>query len=371
MVIHSHQIHLPKQRILIGVETAAPQRIVSGRRDTVQYTYNTPGTYYIFARGSDAPVTGQPSCDIVLYPDTPNMKMIKVVVVDFKSDVLIDKDVVCKDPDLAQSSPVTITNNSDSRIINYKYFLQRTDDSTTFIDSTVKVGMPHNFKQAFPDTGYYRIIAKSGAVDPGLPQNCGFTDTLNVRVVSPYPSFEIDTMNTPEFKMKNTSDTTLNNRYEWVAYKQGTTTVLFSKSGGNKDLDFSFDLQNDTGTFVVCLTAFATGIEVAEACEDSVCQLVKSNFNPDLQIPNVFSPNGDGSNDVVRIPHESVETFKMTIYNRWGAKVFETSDVEIYWNGKVNNDGAESPSGVYYFIAEYKLRSMDKVNRTGTITLIR
>jgi hypothetical protein len=51
--------------------------------------------------------------------------------------------------------------------------------------------------------------------------------------------------------------------------------------------------------------------------------------------------------------------------------VFETTEVNNFWNGKVNNDGAESPSGVYYYIADYKLRGSDPKTKTGTVTLIR
>jgi gliding motility-associated-like protein len=204
-----------------------------------------------------------------------------------------------------------------------------------------------------------------------IQSSCQVPDTLNVRVVSPYPAFDIDTAETPKFKMTNKSDTSLNIKYEWVVYKSGSSTILFNGSGNNNNRDFAFDLQDDTGSFVVCLTSFANGINLADACSDSVCNTVKNTYNPDLQIPNVFSPNGDGSNDVLRIPHESVQKFKITIYNRWGAKVFETGDVEKYWNGKVNNDGADSPAGVYYYIAEYKLRGLEDKTRTGTITLIR
>lgn len=351
-----------------------PYTIVTGRRDTIQYTYTKPGKYQIYAWGVDAPPGVQNTCDWVAFPDTSNRPPITVEVMELNHEVLADKQVVCKDPELLESSPITITNNSDPAYFGeYNYYIQRVLDSTN-VDTTARTTLPDNFTQRFPDTGYYRVIAVPGFVkiiDPSIQDACKVPDTLNVRVVSPYPAFEIDTMETPKYTMINKSDTSLNNRYEWVAYKQGTTQVLFSSSGTNANPNFTFDLENDTGTFVVCLTAFATGIDISEACADSVCQLIKNTYNVDLQIPNVFSPNGDNRNDVVRIPHESVERFKMTIYNRWGAKVFETTDVEVYWNGKVKNDGAECPAGVYYFIAEYKLRGLEEKNRTGTITLMR
>jgi gliding motility-associated-like protein len=353
---------------------SSPQTIVTGRRDTVRYTYTKPGTYYIYGYGSDAVPGGQNSCDLVAYPDTNSMPKVMVVVVKLEREILANKDIVCKDPQLTESAPIVISNNSDTSFASYSYYVQRKLDSV-FVDSVTRAGIPDNFSQTFPDTGYYRIIAVPGFVNHipmSIQEQCKVPDTLNVRVVTPYPAFEIDTMLTPVFKMNNLSDTTLNNKYEWVARKQGSSTVLFSKSGTNSSRDFTIDLQNDTGTYIVCLTSYASGINPAEACTDSVCHLLKNNYNADLQIPNVFSPNGDGANDVMRIPHESVESYKMTIYNRWGAKVFETTNVDQYWNGKVHNDGAESPAGVYYYIAEYKLRGQDTdKTKTGTVTLIR
>jgi len=51
---------------------------------------------------------------------------------------------------------------------------------------------------------------------------------------------------------------------------------------------------------------------------------------------------------------ESIETFEMKIYNRWGERVFETTDINVSWNGKVNNTGATCPEGTYFYIANYK-----------------
>ena len=42
----------------------------------------------------------------------------------------------------------------------------------------------------------------------------------------------------------------------------------------------------------------------------------------------------------------------MTIFNRWGDIVFETTDAAINWNGKRNNDGQENPEGVYFYVCK-------------------
>lgn len=350
-------------------ESGKPDVIITGRRDTVEYIYDQPGEYYISAYGSDALPGGTNSCDLVMYPDTNNQPKIKIKVLNLKRDILLDKNIICKD------NAVKITNNSDSLYTLYSYII---DKDTARIDSIGKVHTPPVvFSQTFTDTGAFTIIARPERVNPIIPLNaqssCMINDTLHLRVVTPVPSFTVDTMETPKFKMTNTSDTTINGSYIWLVRKVGTTTPIMNTpyNGTNQDRDFNFDLQNDTGSYQICLTAMAKGLSPSEACEDSVCQIVKVTFTINVEIPNVFSPNNDGVNDEFKIRIEGEQKYKLMVYNRWGAKVFESGEAKTMWNGKTNNDGAECPAGVYYYIFDYQLRSEADKTRTGTITLIR
>jgi gliding motility-associated-like protein len=112
--------------------------------------------------------------------------------------------------------------------------------------------------------------------------------------------------------------------------------------------------------------------EGLENCYDSACKMVSNNFTTEVEIPNVFTPDGDGKNDTYKVKISGEELFELTIWNRWGGKVFETTDAKIGWNGKVNNTGEDSPEGTYYFILKYRMRGQvtESVVR-GTITMIR
>jgi gliding motility-associated-like protein len=72
------------------------------------------------------------------------------------------------------------------------------------------------------------------------------------------------------------------------------------------------------------------------------------------QLPNVFTPNGDNSNDVfVSLNlNNVVEKVAMKIFNRYGMVVYETSDPGINWNGYYKNTSKKVPSGVYYYICD-------------------
>jgi gliding motility-associated-like protein len=77
-----------------------------------------------------------------------------------------------------------------------------------------------------------------------------------------------------------------------------------------------------------------------------------------LDIPNVFTPNGDNINDYFKISYNfAPENYKITILNRWGNKLFETDNINNSWNGKYN--GNQCSSGVYYYLIQFKNR--DKI----------
>lgn len=90
-------------------------------------------------------------------------------------------------------------------------------------------------------------------------------------------------------------------------------------------------------------------------------------------LPNIFSPNGDGLNDLF-IPKENrhVAKVRFQMMNRWGATVFESTDPEILWNGTGLN-GEMCPDGVYYYTIEVdtiRLSGIVTERFTGTVQLL-
>jgi gliding motility-associated-like protein len=103
---------------------------------------------------------------------------------------------------------------------------------------------------------------------------------------------------------------------------------------------------------------------------------------PYYELPNVFTPNGDGKNEKFepfRCP-QFVESVEFTVYNRWGRKVFETDkNILIQWDGRMAADGEtagkELSSWVYYYLAKVKfqrLRRQDEVqNIKGWVQILK
>lgn len=71
-------------------------------------------------------------------------------------------------------------------------------------------------------------------------------------------------------------------------------------------------------------------------------------------LPNVFTPNGDGINDIYypKRPYYFVEKVDMKIYNRWGDLIFETADPDIKWDGKYMKNNKPVADGVYFYICD-------------------
>lgn len=97
---------------------------------------------------------------------------------------------------------------------------------------------------------------------------------------------------------------------------------------------------------------------------------VKNNCPPGVTMTNVFTPNGDGLNDIIMPQYQHIKSTKYVIINRWGSIVYETSDIYAGWDGSLP-EGQEAPAGVYYFTVECVGKLGDNFSLQGSITLIR
>ncbi len=90
-----------------------------------------------------------------------------------------------------------------------------------------------------------------------------------------------------------------------------------------------------------------------------------------LAVPNVFTPNGDGVNDVVKIfGIEDARTYEFAVYDRWGVYLFGAkNDNQHFWDGTFK--GQPCPEGVYYYVLKAEMNSGAKHKFKGSITLIR
>jgi gliding motility-associated-like protein len=119
-----------------------------------------------------------------------------------------------------------------------------------------------------------------------------------------------------------------------------------------------------TNTYNACLIAFNAG-----GCSDTTCQSIPVTINPIMDVPNAFSPNGDGKNDRIYVRGFGIEQMTWRIYDRWGNQVFATADPNEGWDGTFN--GRLLAQDVYHYTVQIVFSSKEKLVKKGDITLLR
>ena len=116
---------------------------------------------------------------------------------------------------------------------------------------------------------------------------------------------------------------------------------------------------------------------VDSADNESVCDKQCIDVCNYYELPNIFTPNGDGVNDLFQplpFPEEFIDHIDIKIYNRWGNLVYQTDDPYINWDGTNMNTGKPVPDGVYYYICdvyEYRLNGLQPRNISGFVQVVR
>ncbi len=107
-------------------------------------------------------------------------------------------------------------------------------------------------------------------------------------------------------------------------------------------------------------------------CRERITKVITVDIPSELTIPNVFTPNGDGINDVYHLKTTNLTEVSMTIFDRWGHLVYEltSSTGNVLWDGK-NQFGVEVAEGTYFYVI--KATGKDGVNydKNGTINVYR
>jgi gliding motility-associated-like protein len=131
------------------------------------------------------------------------------------------------------------------------------------------------------------------------------------------------------------------------------------------------ELAHFPGDFVAgCYVLVATDSAGNISKSDTLC----ADNCPEYELPNVFSPNGDGFNDTFRpFPYRFIEKIDLRIFNRWGQEVFATEDPAINWDGKSKGNGMQLTDGVYFYVGTvYEKKLMGLIARPlkGNVQII-
>ena len=123
---------------------------------------------------------------------------------------------------------------------------------------------------------------------------------------------------------------------------------------------------NAVGTYTVTLSA-NNGYGICNTTYSLLFDIIPDG---DIYIPNVFTPNGDGANDVFAAMGAGISLFDLQLFDRWGKIIKTFTSISDTWNGKDKN-GIDAPEGVYVYKLFVKMNDGRQLERGGSVTLLR
>ena len=254
-------------------------------------------------------------------------------------DILPQTETACGAVQLNFSNNMTNQNGST-------FYWDFGDNTNSSIENPVK---------EYSQTGFYNVMLTITSAF-----GCVSSDQANMNIsVNPKPVAQFDastyktTMLDPEISFDNYSVDA--NFYEWT-FGDGNTSSQQNPS----------NIYTKVGEYIVQLIAKNTF-----GCKDTAIAKIEIDPEYHFYIPNAFTPDNDGNNDIFTAVGEAIEEFDMQIFNRWGEKIFETTDLKNGWDGTTKGDNKLAMVGVYVY--KIKLRDWEGLyhNFTGKVTLIK
>ncbi|SRR6266496_5242591 len=149
-----------------------------------------------------------------------------------------------------------------------------------------------------------------------------------------------------------------------ITIAPATPGILYNWSGSATDTSVTI---NQPGNYNI--TAYDSN-----GCTKSFTVNVQKKIcgHCEVFVPDAFSPNGDGVNDLFKAQsYCNVDDYDLQIYNRWGTKIFETKDINTGWDGTIN--GINEPLGTYVYIVRFRnaISAPNFILKKGVFVLIR
>ncbi|GIV29918.1 MAG: hypothetical protein KatS3mg028_0984 [Bacteroidia bacterium] len=194
------------------------------------------------------------------------------------------------------------------------------------------------------------------------------TGTYSNGCISAVSSLSINVLNNPMASFSLPSQGFAGDNIQIQNNSVGAQLFNWSFGDGNSLITYSYNITHSyasSGRYCVFLTA----IDTAYLCSDTITRCIDIEDDFEIEIPNVFTPNADGTNDEFKVRAKGIKEFEGYIYDRWGILLYEWKDVNMGWNGYMKNH-TKAPAGTYYYLIRCVLINGDIKEYKGYLTLL-
>ncbi len=272
------------------------------------------------------------------------------------------------------ANPTTATSNTINVLVNKVTYTKPPVEYCKLDSQTVNLGIITipassysvkwlNGSNVSTDTTSFYTVTNTG--NTNIPfeitfgNNCKVNDVLPV-IVDPLPNINATT-DIAQAKYEEEVHLGVTTNATMLTYNWTPASVLNSDS-----------IRNPTA-IITASTVFTVNVKDNRNCRntDSVfVELIDQCKSDFIYVPTAFSPNRDGINDcfVIMSP-PNLTNYKMVIFDRWGEKVFETTDEKTCWDGTYK--GADAQSDSYVYLISFKCYNGANLSKKGTVTVMR
>ncbi|RZK81886.1 MAG: T9SS type B sorting domain-containing protein [Pedobacter sp.] len=257
-------------------------------------------------------------------------------------------------PQCAGSGTVLTVNNPDPSV-TYRWYTTQSGGTSVF------EGNPFTVPALSATTTYYvESVNKASGCSSLL--RTSVVVTILPKLDAPVVTVQLATANSITFQWAPVQgasgyEVSIDNGLSWINPSNGPTGTTYTVTGLQPDQNASIRVR-------------ALG-QLPCQLSDATTLSAKAD-NPqgnNVFIPNTFTPNNDGRNDIFFIYGNTIAKMKLRVYNQWGQFLYESLSLQNGWDGTYR--GQLQPNGVYVYYVDVEFNDGTKTTRKGTITLLR
>ncbi|MCB0478032.1 MAG: gliding motility-associated C-terminal domain-containing protein [Crocinitomicaceae bacterium] len=196
---------------------------------------------------------------------------------------------------------------------------------------------------------------------------CIISDSVYVDSLNPVANFTATPMQGTQpvtVTVTDNSSDRVTNTWQYFSVNNGSSSNSFIIGYDSLQPPFDTTFVNDD-EYAICLIV-ANDFE----CYDTLCKNITVFPVPNIETPNVFTPNNDGENDLFFFPSDGLSELNATFLNRWGNKVYEFTSPTDQWDGTNMTTGQPCSDGVYSFVYTAKAQNGTEFSGQGFVHLI-